>query len=718
MTQRIVWCLILFPLLRVTAQHVSLKVTVGEEASAKRLANATVFILPLNRGMATDSSGCALFNTLAPGTYLLRVSYVGLETKERKIVVPQQGLSILVTLEATEDETGSDVVITATRTDRTLRNTATRVEVIAGGEISENISMKPGEIKMLLNESNGINTQVTSATSGTANLRLQELEGRYTQVLQDGLPIYAGLAEGLSLVQIAPLNLKQVEIIKGASSTLYGGGAITGLINLVTKTPGDHPELNILANASSAKGLDLSGFYSARNKHLGTTLFASRNSNSPFDPGQTGFTAIPKFTRYTLSPRAFYYSSKTTADAGLSLVTENRLGGSTAFINQGQPGYYENNGSTRLTARLTVVHHATQGITINFKNSYSYFNRTLAVPGYSFQGIQHAWYSELNGTFGTERSLFITGITVNFDNFQEPGRRADSSRDYRYFTTGFFLQHAWTISPLLSIQTGLRLDYTAPFGTAGLPQLSLLTHPGKVLTIRVGGGLGYKIPSLFTEAAEEIHFRNIARINTATTGYEKSAGGSADVTARFSVADLRVWLNPLIFYTRINNPLVLDQSGNGAAFHNANGWVDSKGAEFNIRLALDDIHLYTGYVYTIAQNHFDGNTSPYALAPRQRIHFDGVYEQDKKFRVALEAYYTGTQSLNDGTTGRSYWTFGALAEKSWTHLSVFVNSENLGNVRQSKWETLYAGPADQPVFKDIYAPLEGITVNAGFKLHW
>jgi iron complex outermembrane receptor protein len=134
---------------------------------------------------------------------------------------------------------------------------------------------------MLLNETTGIIAQQISATSNTANIRIQELDGRYTQVLRDGLPIYSGLAEGLSLVQIAPLDLKQVEIIKGSASTLFGGGAISGLINLVSKTPEDKER--ILANATSTGGL-ISVVSTMKIWESGVTLYASGNSGHPYDP--------------------------------------------------------------------------------------------------------------------------------------------------------------------------------------------------------------------------------------------------------------------------------------------------------------------------------------------------------------------------------------------------------------------------------------------------
>lgn len=134
-------------------------------------------------------------------------------------------------------------MIQTTRSSRSIKDIATRVEVLAAEELDEKSSMKPGGIKMLLNESIGIATQQTSAVSGTANIRIKGLDGRYTQLLRDGMPLYQGFSGGLSVMHIAPLDLKQVEFIKGSASILFGGGAIAGLVNLISKTPGREKEL-------------------------------------------------------------------------------------------------------------------------------------------------------------------------------------------------------------------------------------------------------------------------------------------------------------------------------------------------------------------------------------------------------------------------------------------------------------------------------------------
>ena len=144
--------------------------------------------------------------------------------------------------------------------------------------------MKPGDIRMMLNESTGIQTQQTSATSNNSTIRIQGLDGKYTQIIRDGFPLYSGFSEGLGLLQIPPLDLKQVEVIKRSSSTLYGGGAIAGLVNLISKIPKDKRELDFIVNGTSALGLDASGFYSQKSKKMGTTLFASYNHGAPYDP--------------------------------------------------------------------------------------------------------------------------------------------------------------------------------------------------------------------------------------------------------------------------------------------------------------------------------------------------------------------------------------------------------------------------------------------------
>src|SRR5690554_7900051 len=177
--------------------------------------------------------------------------------------------------------------------------------MIGSEELDEKGNMKAGDIRMLLAESTGIHVQTTSPTSANASIRIQGLDGRYTQILKDGFPIYSGASSGLGLLQIPPLDLKQVEVIKGSTSTLYGGGAIAGLVNLISKTPTEQRDLRFHLNGTSGRGLDINGFYGQKFKKIGTTIFASHNRNGAYDPAQIGFSPFPNLKGIVLNLNYF-----------------------------------------------------------------------------------------------------------------------------------------------------------------------------------------------------------------------------------------------------------------------------------------------------------------------------------------------------------------------------------------------------------------------------
>jgi iron complex outermembrane receptor protein len=470
-------------------------------------------------------------------------------------------------------------------------------------------------------------------------------------------------------------------------------------------------------NGTTTGGLDLSGFYAEKYGKLGVTLFTSRNSSAAYDPDHTGLSSIPKFQRYTFTPRLYFYSNKTQANIGISYITENRLGGSMDFIGHGTPGYFEQNNSRRFTTQLGITRQTGTHSTLSFKNSFNHFSRNLTIPDYQFEGLQQSSFSELSWSSGSAKSTWVLGTNLYTDNFKENQRSTDPLRNYSHSTLGTFVQNTWSPSSEISVESGLRGDYTSPYGFVLLPKMSFLFHLSDDLTSRIGGGLGYKLPTIFTEQSEEQQFQGIQPIDEQQTAYERSSGANLDFTWKTFWDDLRLTLNPLFFYTRINHPLVLQKNASDKdVFANADGYTDSKGIDVTVRMALDHFTFFTGYSYTEAQNHFSGIKSWYPLAPHHRLHFDLVYEIEGQLRIAFESYYTGKQQLSDGTLGKPYWLLGALVEKSWKHFSLFLNSEDLNNVCQTAWGPIYSGGLSNPSFKEIYAPLEGTTINGGIKI--
>lgn len=706
---------VVFSTANIIAQN-RLSFTVINSHDQQPLPGSSAILLPINKTYIADSSGTIIFENLPNGKYELEISHVGMEVQHVQVTLPQSQALLQVQMEESH-ENEEAVVISSTRISRSIGNTPTRTEVISGEELMEKANMKPGDIRMLLTESTGIQTQQTSATSFNAGIRIQGLDGRYTQLLRDGYPLYAGFAGSLSILQIAPLDLKQVEVIKGSASTLYGGGAIAGIVNLISKTPEKKKELSFFINGTSAGGIDLSTFYSKRFKKTGLTVFASHNSNRAFDPGSTGFTAIPKFERYTINPRLFVYAGKTVADIGISYVSESRTGGSIQYIKHGSPGFYEKNNTGRITAQVGITHRFNEHFLLQCKNSYSRFNRELSVPAYVFDALQQSTFSELSLGHKGKNADIVIGLNLLTEQLTEQPRTTDLVRNYHNNTAGLFIQHAWNISKKIILESGIRTDYVNDYGIEFLPRISAMFKLHPAITTRIGGGMGYKTPSIFTEDAERIQFRHILPIQKNSTVNERSVGGNWDINYKIKIGQLGIGINQLFFFTKLNRPLVLVSTiDDKLVFRNAAGHLDTRGTETNLRFTYQHFKLFIGYTYTDANTHFFDKRESMPLTARHRLNNVLLYEVEHKIKIGLEAYYFSKQKLNDGTYGRQYWITGFMVEKFRNKFSVFINFENFTNTRQSRFDAIYTGTIQEPVFKDIYAPVEGFVCNGGIKI--
>jgi outer membrane receptor for ferrienterochelin and colicins len=686
------------------------------------LSGANAFIKGTEMGATANEEGFIEIKNIPDGSQTIIFSFIGFETQEVVYEFPLSEDRTQTIFMYPAGEHMEEVFISSTRSRRTIADLPTRVEVISGEELGEKGNMKPGDIRMLLNETTGIQTQQTSATSYNSSIRIQGLDGKYTQLLKDGYPLYSGFSGGLSLLQIVPLDLKQVEVIKGASSTLYGGGAIAGLVNLVSKTPSEEEELNLLLNGTSALGLDASAFYSNKAGKLGTTVFASYNLGSAYDPSDIGLTAIPEFDRYTINPRFFYYPNEAaTLDLGVNVVIEERIGGNIDFIEENrevEDPYFEKNNTRRITTRAGYEQNFENGASLNIKNSFSFFERKINIPDFVFSGNQFASFNEVTYRFGDRESEWIAGANLWVDGFKED-QNPDSKRvDYEHLTYGAFLQNNWQVSDRLSLESGLRLDHQNEYGTFLLPRLSAMANLSDELTARLGGGLGYKTPSIFTEDAERIQFQNVLPIDVAETEAERSYGANFDINYRtelFEIIDLS--LNTLFFYTRIDDPLILANNTDGNfEYFQPNGFVDTKGMETNLRLSYNNFKLFVGHTLADVNEHYMGETSEMPLVAQNRLNNVLMYEIEDKLVIGLEGYYFDPQKLGDGTTGENYWIFGLMTEMKWEKFSLFLNFENFTDTRQSRFDSIYTGPISNPEFKDIYAPVDGFVINGGIKL--
>jgi iron complex outermembrane receptor protein len=518
------------------------------------------------------------------------------------------------------------------------------------------------------------------------------------------------------------LCIPAFQVIKGSSSTLYGGGAIAGLVNLVSKTPTNERQLNFLLNGTSAKGADASIFYGQKFNKVGTTIYAAYNHGSPYDPSSLGLTAIPRFNRYTLSPRLWLYlNDKTTLNVGINATTENRVGGDLDFIEgrgSAQHVYFEQNRTGRYSSQLQLDHRLNGKEKLTFKNSVSYFDRTISLPDYRFFGVQVSSYTEANYTRSGEKADWVAGLNFLTDHFGEDSNSSFPLRSYTYNTIGGFVQNTLDISPKVTLETGIRGDYHNDYGFFFLPRISGLWRINEHLSTRLGGGLGYKAPTVFTEEAERIQFRNVLPLDVANTKAERSYGANYDINYRTALLDGEVSfsVNQLFFYTRVDRPILLTAltSGN-LGYQQPSGNLNTEGMETNVKLTYGDFKLFLGYTLADVQQQTLNITTTYPLVSRHRLNNVLMYELEDHWKIGAEVYYFSPQRLNDGATGKGYWTAGLMAEKIWERFSLFVNFENITDARQTRFDTIYTGSITSPVFRDIYGPLDGFVVNGGIK---
>jgi len=706
------------PSTTIFTQNVDFKATILDEENSEPLYGVTTIFSNTSQGGVSDINGKVLVKGVPMGQQEVSVSYIGYETIDTILTLGENSPTFEFQLHQANEHL-EEVVVKATRSTRTIKNIPTRIEFIGAEELEEKAIMNAANISVVLRESTGIQIQQTSLSSGNSSIRIQGLDGRYTQLLKDGFPLYGGLSGGLSIMQIPPLDLAQFEIIKGSSSTLYGGGAIAGLVNMVSKEPDDEPELEMLLAKTHTGGSTGNIFYSKKKEKFGYTLYGAAHYNSPYNPDSDNFTNIPKTSTFSLNPKLFYYpNEKSSIWFGVNATTDKREGGDIDVVNDGlsdEHSYFENNTSKRLSTQLTYRSELDKNRSIEFKNSIGYFNREINLPNYLFAGDEFNTFTEFNYAASTDKSEWILGANLYSNSFEE--NRDLLPRDMSQLTIGAFVNNITDFSDKVILESGYRTDFSPEWGVFPLPRLSLLLKPNNKFTARLGGGLGYKIPDIFTEEAATLNFQDILPINQDALNAERSYGVNLDLNYRTSLSDeLFVSINQLFYTTEINNALLLESTANGAfQFANAPDNVQSLGLETNVKFSFKDFKWFINYAHIDTRLKYLESDPQKPLTPKHNAGTVLMYENEK-WRIGYEAYYTGRQFLLDGTQTNDFFTMGLLIQKHFNWGSPYINFENFTDRRQSRFSPEVLGSVQNPVFQEIYAPTDGIVVTVGVHL--
>ena len=704
-----------------------------DSENAEALIGASLTLKGTTNGISTDVNGLATLTNIPNGEHIISISFIGYEEEYLRLKFPIESAKVhSILLNPSNTEIG-EIIIEATRGNRTVANLPTRTEVLTD-EIDEAASMEPSKISHLITHSTGIQVQTTAAGSNGAVVRIQGLNGRYTQMLKDGFPLYGGFSGSLDILQIPPLDLRQVEFVKGSASTLYGGGAIAGIVNLLTKkAKKDETLLHI--NLSHIGAKDFNVFNAKRFGKWGFTNLASMHIHEPYDADENGFSDIAQVSKFNFNPKLFYNpNKKMELYLGAGMTKENRKGGSMSKIRNESPDtlyFLDEQESSRTTTQFSANYKIDNTKTISLKNSISSFDRYInireAILGTSttFGGNQLNSFTELNLNINKEKQNINIGLNALADKFTEDNLINQPLRNQEFNTLGLYVNHLWDVTDKFALESGLRTD-NAEASTLNtenggqsfvLPKISALYKMTPELSIRLGGGMGYRMPSIFSEEAEPYGYKNVQVVNFENLVAEESYGTNIDFKyqSTFGTDNVLLSLNQMFFFNVIDNPITLNETNaNNRVYEQTNDSLLSKGFESQIKLTVDKFTWFLGYTYTDAYLENGENKNGLTLTPKHSIKGDLLFVVDDKWRIGWDYDYKSGQFLNNGHITESLFTTGVIVERTIDNFVIFLNAENFTDVRQSNvGDVLTDG---SPQFTEVWAPLDGFFFNMGLKI--
>jgi len=667
-----------------------------------------------DRGALTDATGTVVV-LLPAGEHTLRVTRIGYATAEVALVLrPGADTTVVVELEEEAVET-EEIFVVSTRTERRIEDEPLRIEVVSREEIEEKLLMTPGDIGMLLNETAGLRVQPTAPSLGGASVRIQGLRGRYTQILSDGLPLYGGQTGAFGPLQIPPMDLGQVEVIKGAASALYGATALGGVVNLISRRPENEREL--LLNQTTLGGTDAVLWLAGQpREQWGYTLLASGHRQAMEDVDGDGWADVPSFRRVVARPRLFWNDARgRSVFVTVGGMAEDRDGGTvpggttpdgtpyaegleTRRADAGLVGSWLFSDTRRLTARGSAVvqrHRHEFGATLE-RDEHATQLAEMALTG---EDGDHAW---------------VLGAAVQHERYE--GRDV-STFDFSYWIPALFAQDEYSPRPWLTLSASARLDRHSEYGTFVSPRLSMLLRAGSWV-VRASLGTGYFAPSPFTEETEAVGLGRLLPFGELEA--ERALGAMIDVGRSVGPWEL----NATLFGSRLRDPLVVLPDGVGSlSLSNDTEPVQTWGTELLARYESGPIHLTATHVY-IDSTEGDPDRPGrrvVPLTPRHAVGLVGAWEDGDRGRFGAELYFTGGQSLEDNpyrTDSEPHWIVGFLVERRFGPARLFVNLENLLDTRQTAYDPLvlpFQSPEGEWV-TDAWAPLDGRAINGGVRL--
>ncbi len=589
----------------------------------------------------TDTNGKARI-AVVPGTYNIEISAKGFEPLAQNLRIKADQAEeepIRMSLAFTTD----DVVVTGTMTGRLLDDTPVKTELVTREDIERKTAIS---LAGALSQVEGVRVEANCQNCGFTGVRINGLDSKYTQILMDSMPVVSGLASVYGLEQIPQEMIERVEVVKGGGSALYGGNAVAGVINVISRRPTrnqasvsgnyllidmDQPWLNISASGSVVN----------EERDMGAFVFGGTQYRNAWDANDDGFSEIGRLRLLDAGANVFFDPFD---DASLQINThfiqEKRRGGDSFEKPEHQAEIAESINTRRYGADMRWKHWLSSSLNyeVNYGFAYterdSYYGAGMDPNAYGFtKNPVHVVRGALNNNFsemGRYGSLLLTaGLQYEYEELKDTFPSYDRFTDVDYSDFGGFIQADWLVNDWIEPIVGVRVDKHSEIDDPiASPRLALKIKPTDRVTLRTSASTGFRAPQIFDE---DLH---ITIVGGEPTLIENSPDLKEESSYSFSQEVATDWVLPDTgtfrfavtgFYTRINDTFTFEE-------------IETPGALVLRRINQGHTEVY-GAEFQMNFNCRDWLTADFGwtLESAKRSEPDPIFNSDDVFRTP-EAY--------------------------------------------------------------------------------
>lgn len=569
------------------AQYFSFKGRVVSDAVP--LSGATIEIRKAKQTVISDSSGYFRISGLQPGSYPLHISMIGYESFQGNIIISKETIDVR-TFNLIQNTASLDgVIITGTMKPVQKKESPVLVEVYTPQFFKKN--PVPSIFEALQNV-NGVRPQLNCNVCNTGDIHINGLEGPYTMITIDGMPIVSSLASVYGLFGIPSQLIERVEIVKGPASGLYGSEAIGGLINIITKSPDKAPlfTFNVMSTSWLEHTLD-AGIKMQLGKKttslLGVNYF---NYQNPVDNNDDNFTDVTLQHRISLFNKInFQRRNSRTASLAVRYFYEDRWGGETQW-NKNFRGTDSLYGESIYTGRWELIGNYQLPVKekMLFTFSATGHNQNSYYGTIPYMGKQKIFFGQLTwdkNISGKQNALLGLAGRYNYYDDNSTATRETltaNNKPDRFFLPGIFLQDEWKPAAKHHILFGLRYDYHPVHKSIFTPRVAWKWSLNTKDVIRVNAGTGFRVVSLFTEEHAALTGARAVEIREALKP-EQSYNINLNYSTRFARKKTAFNFDVSFWYTYFHNQIIPDYltDPDKIIYANLRGHSESKGMTLN-----------------------------------------------------------------------------------------------------------------------------------------